>query len=65
MFIYDCHGLPIDYVPSETYPPEVDSAVRDHMMKWIRTLHGQSRRRLGKVGIIQGSTVNLDRMEHE
>jgi hypothetical protein len=65
MFTYDASGLPIGYVCSQEYPESIRSAVEAHMLGWIRECHGQMRRRIGKVGIMQGSSPNLDRMEHE
>jgi hypothetical protein len=64
MFIYE-DGLITDYICSADYPPEVDRQVREHMLEWARSLPGQARVRLGKVGTMQGSEVNLKRMEHE
>lgn len=64
MFMYE-GGMIVDYVTSANYPPEVDRQVREHMLAWARTLPGQSRVRLGKIGTMQGSDVNLKRMEHE
>lgn len=64
MFIYE-NGLPVDYIVSDYCNPEVADDVRAEMLRWIRTLSGQSRVRMGKVGLMQGSAVDLKRMEHE
>ena len=64
MFIYE-NGLPVDYIVSEACNTAVSDAVRAEMLRWMRSLSGQSRVRTGKVGIMQGSAVDLKRMEHE
>lgn len=64
MFVYK-GGVIVDYVCDMDYSPDVAGLVRQHMLEWARSLGGQSRVRLGKVGIMQGSNVNLKRMEHE
>lgn len=64
MFVYE-DGLPVDYIPTGSPSPEIDEAVRAHMLAWYRSLPGQARVRLGKVGIMEGSTPNLNRLEHE
>ena len=65
MFIYDSQGLIVGYECTAEYPEHIRAGVENHMLQWARDLKGQSRRRLGKVGIMQGSNVNLDRMENE
>jgi hypothetical protein len=65
MFIYDDDGLITGYEVTGNYPEAIRAGVEAHMVAWARGLGGQSRRRLGKVGMMQGSAVNLDRMEHE
>lgn len=64
MFIYE-DGLPVDYIVSETCDPAIEEAVKTEMLRWMRSLPGQSRVRMGKIGIMQGSDVNLKRMENE
>lgn len=64
MFIYE-NGLPVDYECDAEYSPEIDRQVREKMVVWFRGLPPQSRRRLGKVGQMQGSEVNLSRVENE
>lgn len=63
-FVYE-QGLACDYICESTYPANLDAAVRAEMMTWIRSMSAQSRQRIGKVGIMQGSDVDLKRMEHE
>lgn len=63
-FVYE-NGLPVGYECESEYSPEITAAVEAHMLAWFRSLPGQSRQRLGKVGMIQGSEVNLRRLENE
>lgn len=72
MFIYE-DGLPVAYdhtvhefaCRNGCVTPEVCGPVEQRMLSWIRNLPGQSRVRVGKVGIMQGQSPNLKRMEHE
>lgn len=64
MFIYE-NGLVTDYAPSGRYPENIEQELRRKMVAWANSLGGQSRVRLGKIGIMEGSEVNLKRMENE
>jgi len=64
MFVYE-DGLPVDYINTGTYTPEMDLLIRQEMMKWINSLPGQVRIRQGKADRMRGQDVNLKRMENE
>ena len=64
MFVYE-NGMPVDYICAGEMAPEIDAAVRAHMLAWYRSLPGQARVRLGKVGVMEGSKVNLKRLDNE
>lgn len=64
MFVYE-DGVVVDYLPSANHTPAVDKFIRDYMVNWARSLPGQSKVRLGKVGIMQGQEVNLKRLDNE
>jgi hypothetical protein len=63
MFIYE-NGIVVDYVPTNCRPEHLD-AVRTHMLDWHKSLGGQSKVRLGKVGEMQGQSPNYKRLDNE
>lgn len=63
MFIYE-DGLPVRYIANNP-DPVINAAVEEHMLNWFRSLPGQSRVRLGKIGIMQGQEPNLKRLDNE
>lgn len=65
MFIYDENGMVVDFEVHSTCNPAVVDQVREAMLEWYRNLPGQVKVRLGKVGMMQGSEVNLKRIENE
>lgn len=72
MFIYE-DGLPVAYdhtvhefgCRNGCINPDVHDAVDRRMLQWLKNHSGQTRVRVGKIGLMQGSEVNLKRMEHE
>lgn len=64
MFIYE-NGIVVDYVPTAQHPAAVERMIREHMVNWANSLPGQSKVRLGKIGMMQGSEVNLKRLDNE
>lgn len=65
MFIYE-NGIVVDYIRDMPHTdPEINRAVVEHMLEWHRTLPGQVKVRLGKVGLMQGQEPNMKRLDNE
>jgi hypothetical protein len=63
MFIYE-NGIVVDYVPTNCRPEHLD-AVRAHMLSWHKSLPGQAKVRLGRIGAMQGQQPNYVRLDNE